>query len=210
MDDIRKWLENYWYHYKVETLIGIGVIIFLIVGIKGCFFDKKPDLLVTYIGQSGVDYGELEKYRQEISDVVGDINNDGKSYVEISPNVFSTDLSSPRDTAEIQAAATKMIVGASRLFLIEKNLLKFYTDRGLFIPLDGIVSQDVEGAVYEDGKMVLVPLAGSENVKKLGLVPDNLYAGIRVITVYEENNKEVLHQNQGAISLLQYLLDGVK
>ncbi|MBP0989877.1 MAG: hypothetical protein J5874_01680, partial [Oscillospiraceae bacterium] len=55
-----KW-ENYWYHYKFRTIVGIFVAVAAILLIKDIFFKPKYDIELTYVVRGYSDIGDYSK-----------------------------------------------------------------------------------------------------------------------------------------------------
>jgi len=66
------WLENYWYHYKWQTLV---VVFFLIIGLV-CFVqcgkENNEDLSITYIGNVTLDGSQQEEIEKVFSSLLDD------------------------------------------------------------------------------------------------------------------------------------------
>lgn len=52
---MKKWLENYWYHYKWHTLIGGAAIILVVVLIAQLAAKVNYDALFMYVGDDYID-----------------------------------------------------------------------------------------------------------------------------------------------------------
>ncbi len=85
-----KW-DNYWYHYKFRTIVGIALGVMAIFLIKDIFFKPKYDITITYLVKGYIDLGdyaskdegdyvELENMLMEYID---DYNGDGKKNIDI-------------------------------------------------------------------------------------------------------------------------------
>ncbi|GHU34393.1 hypothetical protein FACS1894105_01090 [Clostridia bacterium] len=77
--DLSDKISNYWYHYKIHTLAGIGVIIALIFLITQMWSVKKNDTKISYIGEyltiSISDSKELDTVFEQLA--ISDYNGDG-------------------------------------------------------------------------------------------------------------------------------------
>ncbi len=59
MEKFRKWLDNYWYHYKWQTLIALLFIVTLLIGLWQCVFEKQNfDVYLLYVGPEYIEGGE--------------------------------------------------------------------------------------------------------------------------------------------------------
>ena len=80
-----KWLDNYWYHYKIPTIIvSFIVIVLLICTLQMCSTDDKQDITVLYSGPFLMTGSEHENVRNVLNYVMpADFNGDGRKYTEL-------------------------------------------------------------------------------------------------------------------------------
>ena len=80
-----KWLDNYWYHYKVPTIIVLFVVFVLLVcTLQMCSTDDKQDITVLYSGPFLMTGSEHENVRNVLNYVMPeDFNEDGRKYTEL-------------------------------------------------------------------------------------------------------------------------------
>jgi len=80
-----KWLDNYWYHYKVPTIIVLFIsIVLLVCTLQMCATDDKQDITVLYSGPFLMMGSEHENVRNVLNYVMPeDFNGDGRKYTEL-------------------------------------------------------------------------------------------------------------------------------
>ncbi len=124
-----KW-ENYWYHYKWHTLLGIFVAFCLIFTVADHITRKASDFDITYIGDY-MDYEGLSAaITRDCGDLIGDINNDGVIKTEIN-NIYTTEnLASDSDINLWQRVDMDIINGQSYIYLVDEHLLNAFMERG--------------------------------------------------------------------------------
>ena len=80
-----KWLDNYWYHYKIPTIIvSFIVIVLLICTLQMCSTDDNQDITVLYSGpflMTGSEHAEVCNVLNYI--MPADFNGDGRKYTEL-------------------------------------------------------------------------------------------------------------------------------
>ena len=85
------WLDNYWYHYKWQTLIvGFFLIVAIICTVQMCSSDED-DLVVLYAGRNQLSASEAENVCSVLEAVCPkDFDGNGKISIALSPyNVLS-------------------------------------------------------------------------------------------------------------------------
>ncbi|MGN1095334.1 MAG: hypothetical protein ACI4QR_02990, partial [Eubacteriales bacterium] len=78
---MKKWLENYWYHYKWPTIISVFFIVVFGICISQIVTRENYDIYIRYVGNAeitGTQYNDMESAIEKLS---GDKNGDGKSSV---------------------------------------------------------------------------------------------------------------------------------
>jgi len=91
MNKFLKWLDNFWYHYKWHTIIGVFAAVFLIVGVGQMLGKEKVDAYIMYAGPTAFFPDELEQIQDSFESIVPDFNNDGKKVVEFIDITVLTD-----------------------------------------------------------------------------------------------------------------------
>lgn len=81
-------LENFWYHYKWQTIFGVFFLIVLIVCLVQCSAKGRgDDAYIMYAGEYVLSPIEKEAMKQTVASVGKDINGDGK--IEISFGAYT-------------------------------------------------------------------------------------------------------------------------
>ena len=93
-DCMKKWFENYWYHYKWLTLALVFVLILVIIGVKSFVDRSEPDLQIVYFSKTTLHDSEMEALKKSLinNNVVKDLDGDGKINIHIEPVVHSFDV----------------------------------------------------------------------------------------------------------------------
>lgn len=79
-----RWLDNFWYHYKVQTIIAlVGVVILLICILQTCTKSENYDMSALYAGRTAMTQGQ----GLDVANILGialpeDYNGDGRKTVE--------------------------------------------------------------------------------------------------------------------------------
>ena len=190
-----KW-ENYWYHHKFGTWVGIIVFVFLAFTAFEYFTKKEPDMIITYLGT----YGDSQKIAEEIensfSNVIDDINNDGEKCVS-ADKIITNPQNFQGDLAFWQSVNINISTGESYLYFVDERIyemLKVKEVTDLINTKDGAVEfVDVTESKYfkkcrgEDHKLYLVVRKdyGANITKKAKLMENN---SKKVLEKILENN----------------------
>jgi hypothetical protein len=79
-----RWLDNFWYHNKVITLIILFALFVLVICIFQMCSAESEDISLIYGGPYLMTKTELEGVRSVLNNVMPeDYNNDGKKYIEL-------------------------------------------------------------------------------------------------------------------------------
>lgn len=166
-----KWLDNFWYHYKVHTIIVLFVIFVLTVCIlQTCRAKSIEDVSFVYAGTYKMTREELEGVRGAFNAAIPeDYNRDGRRYAEIlSYQIFSEDqLKEMLDGSEeghdkyvfyknlspgeYDAYSNMLATGEISVCLLEPWLYQKLVDAGRLKPLTDVFGAKPEGSVGEYG-----------------------------------------------------------
>lgn len=123
----KKW-ENYWYYYKIHTIIAVFVIIFMAVLIQQCASRADPDMTVMVVTKSvAVSQDKLDGIQNMLQKYTADVNHDGRKVV--SCEVFN--LNENQDPQMLNALNMKLIAEIS-----SSNAALFITDSDEYKHLD--------------------------------------------------------------------------
>ena len=79
MKKILKWLDNYWYHYKWQTIIGVSFAVIIVILVLQFAQKTDYDVSVIYAGPENVTANQTREMESALSSLVSeDLNGDGK------------------------------------------------------------------------------------------------------------------------------------
>lgn len=104
MEKFRKWLDNYWYHYKWHTIITLFVVVFVAVCSAQMLSKEKIDVYVMYAGPSAFGATGVSEVENAFVQLTDDTNGDGKKTVEFIDLTVMTDeqIEAERKKAEAE------------------------------------------------------------------------------------------------------------
>jgi len=164
-----KWLDNYWYHYKWQTIIAVFIIIVLFVGISQVSTNAKSEIGLMYSGPRLLSMSEKSSIQSAVRQVMEDYNGDNKLSVELVALMIMSEeqiLQAYEDAKEqgrdilingqfIRDERNKFdnltMVGDSVICLLDPHLYRRVLDAGGFMPLSEIFDETPEGAIDEFG-----------------------------------------------------------
>lgn len=92
MKKIIGWLDNYWYHYKWATIIGVSFLLIFIILIQQCASKVDDDVTVLYAGPSQMSANQAREVQFALQGIMGeDYNGDGIKQATVSELLLMTD-----------------------------------------------------------------------------------------------------------------------
>ncbi len=156
MDQFKKWLDNYWYHYKWPTII---VAFFLIIGtisVVQLFNRETYDAYIMYVGDETIPDTQYQDIMDSLKQVSKDYNKDGEHNINFSKMSFISDeeneMASTVNAGTVQYLSN-MVVQPYYLYLMSPAVYDTYKDSGIFIPISEVVD-GVPAEWYHDDTAV--------------------------------------------------------
>ena len=161
MNDVLKWLDNFWYHYKWHVIVGLFVVVFLFVAIGQMIEKDKVDAYVMYAGPVALNASQIEDLQDSFEAIMADLNGDGKKNVQLIDITVLTDgqIEENRKKAEAEKIDYKpdmefiynmrqklnlqLVSGDAYIVLIDPNLFAENDGVGIYKNLESLgVSSD--------------------------------------------------------------------
>lgn len=196
----KKWFENYWYYYRIHTIVGIFSVIILVFSLVECANKVYPDLSVSYIGEKVFSEELSTNIKQTFAQYVDDATKNGKIDVEFMPITISKEVKSEQDMAMMQKAQLEIAAGESYLYIMDKAYFEQYAKEGLFL--------NIADKLGKSGEVFGLPLNNSSVFSSLGIKSNaDLYAGVRVITLGNQKKAGDIAQQNNAIKVILKLAE---
>lgn len=190
-------VKNYWYHYKVHTLLILFVAAVLAIGITQCATAPKYDAKIALYTNDYYLTDHTDFLADYFAQYYTDINGDGEVTVQILDCSYTTEGTFDSDYTRSQG--TKL----NSLLTSDENVLLFIVDEKNFEHLDGVFTS-VDNFFTDSA--ALPSDAYSQAEEKEIKLPKNLIVGKRIIKgtlLEEEENIETL--SAAADSVLEQL-----
>lgn len=169
-----------------------------VVTLVDCINTVHPDVNVTYMGRIYFDQEFSEKFKEELSPYIEDINGDEVKSILFTPLTISDEFKSEQDFAIQQKAQLEIAVGETFLFLMDEEYYEIYKDEGLFL--------DISQHIGESEPTYGFLLSESAIMRNLGIGQDaNIYACVRVLTQGDEEKQKKVGSQNNAIKIISEL-----
>ena len=160
---VLRWWDNYWYHYKWHTIIGLFFVFVIVFCVVQTLYDPKDDILLAYCGPKGFQAEEMEDLREAMNRIMPeDFDGNGEKYAEVVRyQVFSEEELLADKEANDGKGTVNLAYNAKQLS--DFNSFMSFGEASVYL-----VSEHIYGLIKDRG--VLKPLSDA-----LGSVPDTAY-----------------------------------
>ena len=197
---LKQWIDNYWYHYKWHTIIGLALVITLAVGVTQCATKTKYDSnCVLYCDRLIHDNTVValeEQFEKRITDL------DGNGTVAFQVYNLSYDSGGTTVAQSTFGNSQKLLATAGSsdyvLYLVDEYGYDRLAEQGLFETYDFMPDQDHTAWNWKGSA-----LQKSMEGKKL---PENLYFCVRKITGNTDASEEAKQRAEYAAFIVQALM----
>lgn len=135
MQGIRKKLSNFWYYYKVHTVVAVITVLILAILVSQCAAKESYDYAVVLSMATVVEEPAAELMGEELARFGEDLNGDGKVMVEVINCTYgSNDTVRINQLGKLQA---RLALPETVIFLLDEASFSDLDDMGLFGTADG-------------------------------------------------------------------------
>ena len=204
----KKW-SNYWYHYKMITIIGACVLAIAGYAVYSIVTIQRPDIIVLLACNAPISQEQQSLLEVNLEKYTPDFNGDKKTIVEVRPvylyeSASDTQLNNTIQQDNKQKLIANLSAGESTLFLLDDAAYQIMYQSGTFENLE----EKYQGmpAIVKD-KCYLSAMPFSDNAY-LESLKDKLYFTVRALDTMPKNNKKsVQEQYQQALQVLDNMLN---
>lgn len=138
-EEFKKKLSNYWYYYKIHTIVAVIVVICVAFMIKQCSDRVRPDMEVIIISSNvTLSDDKVADIENVLSKYTDDLNKDGRKVV--SCNYMN--MNQNQDAQVLYAMQTKLIAeiagSDTALFITDDTYLYSLKEQQLFLELKDV------------------------------------------------------------------------
>ena len=203
----QKW-ENYWYYYKVPTIL---VIIFVLAAVL--FFTSNEDMSARdgkiRIVTSGVLSTKEINFDEYVQGKIEDLDKDGIVSLNITEHWVTGDGSNNSDAATFQQVLSSFSTGDTGLYIFDKANLERFMIYDAFEPLQNVLDETVlneHETFMRDEKIYAISLKGLGLAEKYEFNTDELYAAVIFDRPIEDTEEDAKKYAENAKVLLGELL----
>ncbi|MBQ0083894.1 MAG: hypothetical protein KBS52_03935 [Clostridiales bacterium] len=188
-------VKNFWFHYKVQTIAVVCLVIVLAIGISSCLARPDYDARVVIYTNSYFTQTGLYVFEDYIKQYATDVNGDGEINVQIVDCSYNKD--GTYDSDYVSSLASKL----QALIASEGEVQLFIVDDIKREQLENI-SENIEHFFVDEAKVddSLYKIAEEKGEK----IPENLTIGRRVVKgTLIENVKNIEEYTKNATEILE-------
>ena len=160
-------LENFWYHYKIQTIIVAAIVVFaVVVGIQ-IVTKQSYDLYVLYAGAANVNdtsAGEaaVKQMERSFASVSGDedLKTTVQSFVWVHDDLIKeykkndVSVNVTQNNKMFQTVMDAVASGKCAIMLLDREIYEEVKNRGALEKLSDVLGYEVEGALDEYGVLL--------------------------------------------------------
>lgn len=178
---MKKWLENYWYHYKWATIISAFFITVAVICIVQIASKKNYNIYIRYVGDSvitGTQYDDMTGALEKI------ISGDKKDSVNFAQVAYISDDDNPyknEKNAVARETLSSMLVQPYYIYIMDLTAYNDYKDSGVFAPLSSIFEEDVTDISYDEYALYLSKTEFLKNAPGMEWVEEDTVIVIKIV-----------------------------
>jgi len=178
---MKKWLENYWYHYKWATIISAFFITVAVICIVQIASKKDYNIYIRYVGDSvitGTQYDDMTGALEKI------VSGDKKDSVNFAQVAYISDDDNPyknEKNAVARETLSSMLVQPYYIYIMDLTAYNDYKDSGVFVPLSSIFEEDITDIYYDEYALYLSKTEFLKNAPGMEWVEEDTVIVIKIV-----------------------------
>lgn len=197
MSKVLKWLDNYWYHYKWQTLIVIFVLVVAVICIGQMVTRTTADVYILYGGPAQLTANEIHEVDLAIQLMMQqDYNGDGEKSAELIYYLLMTDQQRKDALSEAEAQsepliinaknltdnqnafATQLAVGDAAICFLDPAWYQTARENNAFVPLATLLGKTPENA-QDEYSILLCDLPFAQYFSAFSVFPPDTLVAVR-------------------------------
>ena len=150
---VKKWFENFWYHYKWPVIIAAFFIAISAVCISQMAAKEHYDIYIRYVGDAEITDTQRQDIKRAFEKTGLDSNADEKTVVSFEQVAYISDSENILMN-EINALAKEtlsvLVSQQYYIYLMDEAAYELYKDSGAFEELDRIFDYDISNIAYDE------------------------------------------------------------
>lgn len=198
------WFDNFWYHYKAQTLIAAVAIVTVLICALQFVTNTKYDYYLLYAGPEILAVQDLTYIQRAVASVGVDQNSDGevnialKDIVMLSPEERAAavkekdaEFNNEFIQTEMQDFYQQIMAGDAAIMLLSPYMYEQACESGLFMPISEIFTE-IPDSVYDETGILLSETEFGQSFNGIDDLPEDTILCIRRITSFQnmQNSKK--------------------
>lgn len=213
-----KWFENFWYHYKQQTIIALIAILTVVISTTQLMTREKYDFYTLYAGPQVLAMQDIVYIQRGISEFAIDYNQDGEVKVALNNIVMLSpdELAAANENGAvfngefIQKTMTEyyqqIIAGDAVICFLSPYMYEIVHKEGGFMTLTEIFGSDIPDAAYDDCGIVLSKTDFGISHNGIDDLPDDTIMCVRRVTTLKKSQK-FIKQHEAYIELFKAMIE---
>lgn len=206
----RKWFENYWYHYKWHTIIGLFIVFIIVSLVHDILTREKYDAELMITGQTYVTSTPAGRIALLLEQYCGDYDGNGEIKVNVVDNIFPSDMA---QAEMMMAAQTKLMVelsdGRSMVMILDDytyDMINQSSEGNFFADISAYSDKAYDGGTKV--KLADTPIGDDPG---LAGCADDYFLALRIPDMRAANrDEEAVLNYQNQVEMLKNLLSDNK
>ena len=149
----KKWLDNFWYHYKWPVIIAAFFITISAVCISQMVSKEHYDMYIRYVGDQSITDTQYQDIKRAFQKKGLDANDDGEvvvcfeqvAYISDPDNIMINEINSlAKETLSVLVSQQYYI------YLMDTTAYELYKDSGAFEEIGKIFDHDISDIAYDE------------------------------------------------------------
>jgi uncharacterized protein YxeA len=132
--EFKKKMQNYWFYYKIHTIVAVIAIIIVAVLVTQCVKTDRPDMTVMMISKNvSLTEEQVQKVQNMLSKYTADTNNDGKKIVTLDVITIDDDNNAQMAMASRQKMTAEIAATDNTVYILDDEFYNFLNQNDEFI-----------------------------------------------------------------------------
>ncbi len=201
-------LENFWYYYKIPTILVIIFIVAFLILMPTQSEKIASDLKISLVSEGILNEGTIN-FNEALPGLIKDINEDGEAAITIHRIFLTKDLKDDNDETYMHVLESQLSNRGATLFIFDKVNFDRMIKKDAFCPLTDFFDVSLYGdrVLYRNEVPVAFHLSGSRVLSEMGFTSDDLYAMLLFRRPGEEQEPERVAEYENAALVLGALME---
>jgi len=225
MKNLRKWFENYWYHYKWRTLIVAFFAIIIVVCMVQMMQKKSYDAYILYSGPNVFSVEQETALTNALRYAVSDYDGNGETNLCLTKMILMSEeeLEKAKKQAEEEGStlaynydrrrrteeqlSMEMMTGNSYICFMSEFIYQKYKDHDRFAELSDVLGYQPENAEDAYSLYLANTEYGAYFSDAFSCMGENIVVCIRQPNVVDQYAKDAMDEYQNNVQILKKIIE---